>query len=236
LLSLKNISIALGKRLLFDAGSLYLANGLIALVGRNGAGKSTLFQALLQSTPLATGVVELNGKNLSLISKSELARTIAVVFTKPEVYGDHKVQDILILGRVPHQGFFGKTSTSDVEIVYKIASKLGITAFLERRFSTLSDGEKQLIMIGRAFVQDTPIILLDEPAAFLDVVNRIELIKILKELAKSENKLIIFSTHHIDQIESNCDAVLLIHDGKLSLIDNQSEFLPVINSAFNLDQ
>lgn len=235
MLSLNNISIAIGKRHLFSSERIELKPGLVALVGRNGAGKSSFFQTILQSLPLQEGQIHVNGADLSLLTKSSLAKSIAVVLTKPEIYGDYKVQDILMLGRVPHQGFFGKRTQEDIDVVFKIAGQLGLNHFLTRSFTSLSDGEKQLVMIGRAFVQDTPIILLDEPAAFLDVVNRIELVKILKELAISENKLIIYSTHHLDRIEENCDGVLLIADSKLRLLENKVDFLPSIQTAFKLD-
>ncbi|MEO9531894.1 MAG: ABC transporter ATP-binding protein [Crocinitomicaceae bacterium] len=236
MLSLKNITLKVGQRLLFNSDNIELKEGLIALIGRNGAGKSSLFQSLLQSFPLSNGEFLVNGQELNRLKKADLAKTIAIVFTKPEVYGDNRVEDIMVLGRIPHQGFMGKTTTDDLAIVRKITQQLNISQFLNRSFSSLSDGEKQLVMIGRAFVQDTPIILLDEPAAFLDVVNRIELIKILKELAESENKLIIFSTHHLDQIEENCDGVLLIADSKLRFLENKADFLPSIQTAFNLEQ
>ena len=234
MLNLKNIEIKVGKRLLFKSSEICLTNGLIAVVGRNGSGKSTLFKSILKSHSIDKGQILLFDKDLVEYSSAEMSQLIAVVYTKSEVFGDHTVKDILLLGRIPYQGFFGKNTALDLKIIEEVAKKMNIIEFLDRQFAYLSDGEKQLVMIARAFVQETPIILLDEPSAFLDVVNRLQLVQILKDLAKTENKLILYSTHHLDQLEVNCEGVLLIHEEKMELLTDKNKFQSSIKAAFKL--
>ena len=219
----QDIKLFLGKekpKLTVD--NLELTSGLWALVGRNGAGKSTFLTALSGVHPNFEGEFLINSKPQKSISSQQMAKNVAVVFSKTEVFGKHTALDILHLGRIPYQGLFSKVTKLDELKVTEIVELLHLESLIHKKFSVLSDGEKQLVMIGRALVQDTKIILLDEPTAFLDVVNRKKIVNTLATLSKE--KLIIFSTHNIDLIEQFCDGILIIHYNKLNLVSEKLEF------------
>ncbi|MCG8573746.1 MAG: ABC transporter ATP-binding protein [Flavobacteriales bacterium] len=232
MLKFNNIEINVGSRRLFRLDSLELERGLIALVGRNGCGKSTFIRSLLKEHGDYKGNITLNGRLLTDFSKSELATQIAVVYTRTELFGNHSVRDVILLGRLPHQGILSRFSKEDLGSVEKVANQLEIGHLLDAAFQRLSDGEKQLVMIARALVQDTPLILMDEPGAYLDLVNRVKLVRLLKDVADDSQKLIIFSTHHIDLLDQNCDGALLITNEQMSFI--QADLQTQIKNAFNL--
>lgn len=235
MLKCSSISLFAGEKHLFDLDELNLERGLFALVGRNGSGKSTFLNALLSAVELATGEIELNNSNVTDLKPSELAKLVSLVGSKPSVFGDYKVFDILLLGRLPYQNIFAKTTQEDVDMVNEIAQFMKIEDLLSKPYQLLSDGEKQLILVARALIQDTPIILLDEPAAFLDMVNRKELLDHLSNLAKEKNKLILFSTHHITELDNRCDGVLLIHEEKMQLLTDKKDYYRTISEAFQLN-
>ena len=232
MLECKNIQINAGDKRLFSCAALTLGTGLYALVGRNGAGKSTFLNTLLGDLKLPYGSVSIKGRLIGDLSLGELSKTISIVRSKPILHGEYKVKDILMLGRLPYQNMLSKPSTEDFEIIEAIAKQLNIADLLSRDYNSLSDGEKQLIMVGRAFVQDTDVILLDEPSAFLDLVNKQELLKHLKSL--SAKKLIIFSTHHVEILPDYCDGVLLIANNELQCLEDNATFGAQIKSAFGL--
>lgn len=220
---------------MFDCENLQLTKGLFALVGRNGSGKSTFLNCLQGEHELKHGVIKVNHKDVYEFELNELSKTISIVRSKPLLYGDYGAGDILMLGRLPYQKMLSIPSIEDHEIIDEISDRLGVKNLLKRDYNLLSDGEKQLIMVGRAMVQDTPIVLLDEPTAFLDLVNRTVLLRHLKRLADEKNKLIIFSTHHVEILSQYCDGLLLINDKKLKYNDKPETFEKDINEAFELN-
>lgn len=234
MLNLSNIEIRVSDRSLFKLAELNLTNGLVALVGRNGTGKSTFLRTILGEHQNYLGDIKINGFELSKISKEEKAKLISVVYSKPEIFGHHTVREVLLLGRLPYQNLFAKVTEQDILVVEKNIALLNLDDFADKEFSILSDGEKQMVMIGRALVQDTPIILLDEPGAFLDVVNRYKLSDVLKKIVTETNKLIIYSTHHIDLLESHCSGVLLIANSEMKFLKDSNQFLPEIKRTFGL--
>lgn len=234
MLELRNIRIAIGQNHLFSAKEILLQRGVVALIGRNGSGKSTLIRTLLGEHPDADGSFRWNGQDLKELSPAAKAQLISVVYSRPQIFGNHTVFDVLALGRLPHQGVFSTLTRLDKAVIQRIADLLKIGAWFSKSFQVLSDGEKQLVMIGRALVQDTPIILMDEPAAFLDVVNRYELSVLLKQIADETEKLIICSTHQLDRLEKDCDQVLLIDQGELRLLTDQKAFLNTIHASFGI--
>ncbi len=234
MLEFVDISISAGSKKLFDLEKLHLQKGVVALVGRNGSGKSTFIRTILGEHIAYTGSVKLYNRSINEITAGEKAKLISVVYSKPQIFGNHLVDDVLLLGRLPHQNLFSKTSEQDLEKVEEIKSLLKINSWSKKSFQILSDGEKQLVMIGRSLVQDTPVILMDEPAAFLDIVNRYELSLLLKKIADQTGKLIICSTHQLDRIESDCDGLLLIAYQKMNYHNQPGEFLKTINAAFGI--
>ena len=234
MLTFKNIELSIGKQLLFKTKEIVLKSGVVALVGRNGAGKSTFIRAILGDQELQAGQIFLGSDLIESYSARDLSKKIAIVYSKPQLFGDHTVQEVLLLGRIPHQNIWGMSSSKDLNIVSDVAKMISIEKLLDKGFQSLSDGEKQLVMIGRAICQSTDIIILDEPAAFLDVVNRRELISLLNRISKNEKKLIIFSTHHVETLKDDCDHLLIIDQKELFLSSNSDKFDELINNAFKL--
>ena len=230
---LTGLHITIGQRLLFKQNvDIALVNGLYGLIGRNGSGKSTLFNTIIGQHKSYEGSILVNDVELDSLG-NDFSREIAIVKTHPDVYGDLTVEDVLWLGRTPYQNLLGIRKKEDQVIIDKALNDLGLSTFKETQYSNLSDGEKQLVMIGRAIVQDTPILLLDEPLAFLDLVNQKEVLSILKSI--SENKVVVFSTHHIHLLNDVCDDVLMIHDNELNTIGKSNDYTKEITSIFGLN-
>ena len=172
---------------------------LTSLLGANGAGKSTLLRTLSASQPSLAGDLQLLGKPLQQYSEKERSRTIGVVLTDKTQAGGLTVYELVALGRQPHTGFFGRLRQEDKELVHHALHAVGIAHKAQCYTAELSDGERQKVMIAKALVQECPLILLDEPTAFLDVVSRIEIMTLLHRLASEEKKAILLSTHDIEQ-------------------------------------
>ena len=172
---------------------------LTSLLGANGAGKSTLLRTLSASQPSLAGDLQLLGKPLQQYSEKERSRTIGVVLTDKTQAGGLTVYELVALGRQPHTGFFGRLHPKDHLIIKEALDAVGIAHKAESYTAELSDGERQKVMIAKALVQECPLIILDEPTAFLDVVSRIEIMNLLHRLAIEEERAILLSTHDIEQ-------------------------------------
>ncbi|MFT5822815.1 MAG: iron complex transport system ATP-binding protein [Crocinitomix sp.] len=235
MLAFNQLKIAAGARHLFAVDRLQLQSGIVALVGRNGTGKSTFLKTIIGLHHDFSGEILVDNKSIESYRQADLAKEIAIVYSKSSIFGSHTGRDVLMLGRLPYQNAFAKETAADREQVSQIIDLLQLEKFIDQEFSVLSDGEKQLIMIGRAVVQDTKIILLDEPAAFLDLVNRHKLMQVLQGIARSSEKLILFSTHQMDILPKVCQAVLLIDQNELRLIEDPKTFIPTIYKSFGMD-
>jgi len=234
MLRFNNIELFLGhQKPALTVKSLKIDTGLWALVGRNGSGKTTFLNTISGFNENYKGKILLNNIDLKSIPKIDLAKQISVVMSKTEIFGDLTGLDVLFLGRLPYQNLLGKISDKDKDIVNNVIHLLDLNPLTDKPFAVMSDGEKQLIMIGRALVQDTPIIILDEPTAFLDVVNRKKIVKLLHQIRVKQNKLIIFSTHNIDLIEEFCDNLLLIHHHCIHKVTNNQNFKVELTKLFN---
>lgn len=168
------------------------------LLGLNGAGKSTLIRTLCGFQPALGGDVKLLGRELGSYTQRDISLTIGVVLTEKSNAGGITVYDLVTLGRHPHTGFFGGLSPEDHTIVKESLEAVGIYHKASNFVSELSDGERQKVMIAKALAQQCPIIILDEPTAFLDITSRIETMVLLRKLAVEQNKTILLSTHDLD--------------------------------------
>ena len=200
----QEITLLSGLNLTLEKGKL------VALLGQNGAGKSTLLRALTCDERPLGGTVDINGRNLLEMSQKERSRIIGLVSTERIQAGALTVRELVGLGRQPHTGFLGRLDDEDHEIVRQSMADSGIIGTAGEYMASLSDGERQKAMIARALAQQTPIIILDEPTAFLDVASRIETMRLLKTLAHDRGKAVLLSSHDISQSLMLADELWLI--------------------------
>lgn len=211
MIELRDITLAYGEhRLIEGASTRFECGKLTALLGRNGTGKSTLLRAIASLGDVASGEILIAGKSLAKISPRELSHHISFVNTERVDADTLSAHDLVAIGRSPYTDWLGRLSAEDEKIVTEAMRTAGIEHLASRSVSTLSDGECQRVMIARALAQDTEAILLDEPTSFLDLPNRYELCRLLRDLAHSRNKAIIFSTHELDIALSLADSIALV--------------------------
>ena len=216
MIQLCDITLGFGSRTLIEGATARFECGrMVALLGRNGTGKSTLLRAIASLGELRSGDISIDGRSLAEYSSTELARKIAFVNTERIDVEALTAYDLVSIGRSPYTGWSGRLTADDRAIVERAMQIAGIESMAERRVETLSDGEAQRVMIARALAQDTPVILLDEPTAFLDLPNRYELCTLLGRLAREEGKCIIFSTHELDIALSLADSISLVDTPRL---------------------
>ncbi len=187
---------------------------LVSLLGPNGVGKSTLLRTLSAFQPPLSGDILINEKPLSTMKPRQLSQLIGVVLTERPDVQNMSVRDMVSMGRSPYTGFWGKLGQDDQELVEEAIRQTGITRLSERMINTLSDGERQKVMIAKALAQHTPIILLDEPTAFLDFSSKIEMMRLLGRLAHEMKKIIFLSTHDVEMALQLSDNLwLMTSDG-----------------------
>lgn len=215
MIELKNLSTGYGRHTVSANLNATLQSGrLTCLLGPNGVGKSTLLRTLCGFQPPLKGRMELDGKDMSLLSRKEMSRSIGVVLTERPDVTDMRASDMVALGRTPYTGFWGRLGTEDRNRVDEAMQLVGITHLAHRMIHTLSDGERQKVMIAKALAQQTPVILLDEPTAFLDFPSKVETMRLLHRLAHESGKTVFLSTHDLETaIQLSDDLWLLSADG-----------------------
>lgn len=210
LLSCHSLSVGYeGKAVLSDINFSLHSGNMAALVGPNGSGKSTLLRTLAALQPIVSGVVKYSDCDVSALSPRRLANLRALVSTSKQGGGALTVREAVAVGRARMIGCFGRMKDNDISIVDDAICSVGMSALAERRLGTLSDGERQKVMIARAIAQDTPLILLDEPTAFLDVAARLEILDLLREIA-NKGKAILLSTHDIAPTLERSDTIVVV--------------------------
>ncbi len=187
---------------------------LTCLLGPNGAGKSTLLRTLSAFQPQLDGDIIVMNRRLSEYKSSELARLVSVVLTDNSGIKNMTAYEVVAMGRSPYTGFWGKLTDKDKKVVDKCLTWVGITDLQDRKMQTLSDGEKQKVMIAKAIAQETPIIYLDEPTAFLDYPSKVSMMMLLHRLARALKKTIFLSTHDIEHALQIADQVWLLDKAK----------------------
>lgn len=209
-----HLIIGYGKHVVRDDVTFSLREGeMVCMLGRNGSGKSTLLRTLAGLQPALGGECNLIG-----LSQQQLAQQLAIVLTERVGVDNTTVRDIVAMGRYPYINVMGSLTDEDERIIDESLTTVGIDkAESLRFFNALSDGEKQRVLIAKAIAQTTPIILLDEPTAHLDLPNRISVLQLLSNLAHNNNKTIIISTHELDLAMRYADRILLLTDTEIML-------------------
>ncbi|MBO7529577.1 MAG: ABC transporter ATP-binding protein [Bacteroidales bacterium] len=236
---LKTSSLSIGydkKTVVFDINVTLNEGDIIALVGPNGAGKSTLFKTFSTHIKPVGGKIELFGKDLMSYTPKERAKMLGIVLTERPDDMFLKVSDVVAAGRYPYTGMFGKLNENDEKEIKVSLELVGVNNLTDRVFNTLSDGEKQKVMIAKAIAQNTPVIMLDEPTAFLDYPSKIELFSLLKKLAKEQKKAILFSSHDLELLLRYTDNIWIIAKNKPFVAGNSADLLRngIIKNYFEL--
>jgi iron complex transport system ATP-binding protein len=219
------------KEILTDLDFQLFSGELTCLLGPNGVGKSTLIKAILGQIKPWQGEILLENQVIQKFSTEELAKRISVVLTDPVFPGNMTVGQLVALGRTPHTGWSGKLGTTDREIVEKALSDTKIAYLRDERLSEISDGQRQKAMIARALAQDGKLMILDEPTAHLDLVNRFEVMQLLREIASQKGKAVLVVTHDLDIAVETADRFWLLNCGT-PLISGKPEDL-IISGEIN---
>lgn len=215
-------AVATGINTTVDAGQL------VCLVGRNGAGKSTLLRTIAGLQAKLSGEIHIGGNELSTMTTKELAKAVGIVLTDRPEEQSMTIRELAELGRTPYSGFLGVLSQADKDIARDALQQVGITPLADKRLSEISDGERQKAMIARTLSQQTPVILLDEPTAFLDFTSKVELLLLLQRLSHEEGKTILLTTHDINLAIKMADEIWLLDDGHLTPTPSHENLLDFI--------
>jgi iron complex transport system ATP-binding protein len=207
----KKKKIALGAPIQASAKS----GELIALIGPNGVGKSTLIKTLCNLQAAHSGIIAIDGISHLHLSRNIFAKKISLVSTEMVRFSKLSVADVVALGRFPYGTWYQNTTSADQHIITEALQNVGMLGFKQREITGLSDGEYQRVMIARALAQDTPILILDEPTAFLDLANKYAVVHLLWKLARTKNKIILFSTHDINVAMQFADLFWVMTSAKL---------------------
>lgn len=211
---------------------------LTVLLGTNGAGKSTLLRTLAGLQPPLAGDIFWEGNSLASLTPEERAKRLSIVLTVRPETGNLTVREVVALGRLPHrQGLWGsRNAAADAEAVESAMQLTTTSAWSERPVSRLSDGERQRVFIAKALAQETPLILLDEPTAFLDYPSRVQFFNLLKRLTNEMGKTVLLSSHDVELAAAHADRILLLSKESLCLAPTEAqERNHAIRDFFQLD-
>ena len=211
---------------------------LTVLLGTNGAGKSPLLRTLAGLQPPLAGDIFWEGNSLASLTPEERAKRLSIVLTVRPETGNLTVREVVALGRLPHrQGLWGsRNAATDAEAVESAMRLTTTSAWSERPVSRLSDGERQRVFIAKALAQETPLILLDEPTAFLDYPSRVQFFNLLKRLTNEMGKTVLLSSHDVELAAAHADRILLLSKESLCLAPTEAkERNHAIRDFFRLD-
>lgn len=223
-LELKSLAVGYAGVPLISNISLSLKKGeIMTLVGPNGSGKSTILKTVTRRLPAVSGEILLDGADLRAMSGRRLAAKMAVVLTdriRPEL---ETCFDIVSAGRYPYTGSFGLLTSRDRDIVGRALSQVNVADIADRDFNSVSDGQRQRVLLARAIAQEPEIIVLDEPTSFLDIKHKIELLEILRGMAKEQGVTILMSLHEIDLASKISDQIVCVGSEGISACGRPEE-------------
>lgn len=228
---INDLSIGYEGKVVASAISFSLQKGeLAAIVGVNGIGKSTILRTLGNFQPKIAGSIRIEGKELATYNEQQIASKISVVLTEPIASKNLSVYELLALGRQPYTNWLGKLGANDISVIDKSIALLELAPFLNKKCFQLSDGQLQRVLIARALIQDTDIILLDEPTTHLDLYHKVSILKLLKSIAHQTNKVILYTSHEIELAIQLCDKMLIL-DGDTNAFDQPCKLIE--NNSFD---
>ncbi len=207
----ENLAVGYDGNILIHDINVKLEKGkILTLIGPNGAGKSTILKSITRQLERIQGTVYINAQEISSWSPKDMAKQVAVVLTdriRPELMS---CAEVVAMGRYPYTNLFGKLTPKDTEAVQEALARVHALDLADQDFTTLSDGQRQRIMLARAICQEPEIIVLDEPTAYLDIRHKIELLDILREMAQKKSITVIMSLHEIDLAMKISDYLLCV--------------------------
>ena len=204
---------------------------IVALIGPNGAGKSTVLKTITRQIRKMDGKIVILGEDEDGISEDNLAKKLSMVTTErihPELMSCF---DVVSTGRYPYTGRLGILSKKDIEIVKQAIDMVGAGEVADKDFSKVSDGQRQRVMLARAICQEPEILILDEPTSFLDIQFKIDILSVIKNLAKEKNIAVLMSIHELEFVPAVADKVVAVSDGKVFKIGAPDEILTGENLA-----
>lgn len=210
---------------------------MVCMLGPNGCGKSTLLRTLAGLQPALAGSFEIANSPLPIANSAKEASQIALVLTERLSLENTTVHDVVAMGRYPYTSFLGGLSPADEQIIEQSLSDVGLSNTAHTFFNDHSDGEKQRTLIAKALAQQTPIILLDEPTAHLDLPNRIRVLQLLRRVAREQQKTILISTHELDLAIKLSDRIMLMTPQKGIQLDTPDKLREhnAFTAAFGMD-
>lgn len=199
-----------GKPLIKEINIDMKKGEILTLIGPNGAGKSTVLKSIARQLSLIGGAVYLEGRDIALMGRDELAKKMSVVFTDKIKTDMMTCEDVVATGRYPYTGKFGILSKADYAVVEEAMELVHVTEIKNQDFTKISDGQRQRVMLARAVCQEPEILLLDEPTSFLDVKYKLEFLSVLMEMRKRMGLTVIMSLHELELAARVSDKVLCV--------------------------
>ena len=214
-----------GREVLSDI-SLALEEGkFYGLLGPNGSGKTTLLDLMIGNLRPADGSVFLHGRPLSIYRRRDLARQMALIPQEFRTGFDFSVFEIVLMGRHPYIARFGAPGDDDLAIVRQAMEAIGVAELADRPVTALSGGEKQRVIAARALAQDTPLLIMDEATANLDILHTRQIFNVVKNKVENKKRTVIAAIHNLNQAAAFCDEVFLLKDGKIAARGPAGEIL-----------
>ncbi len=231
-----SVGYSLSQPLLKDVNFQIASGSVVALLGRNGAGKSTLMRTIAGLQHPLAGTIHINNIDLASLNETQRATQVSLVTTERIRIPNLSCRTLVALGRSPHTNWLGHLTAADREAVDRAIESVQMSHFADRSCDRLSDGELQRIMIARALAQETPILMLDEPTAFLDMPSRYQLLSLLCKIAHEEGKTILLSTHELNLALESCDTIALVNAPTLQLLPAcETASKRIISETFGLN-
>ncbi len=226
MLKIENLSVFYGDREVLKNIGLEVKSGeVVALIGPNGAGKSTLIRTVSGVIPIRGGQVRVDGTDLTTLAPIQRARHISVVPQAVSLPPAFTVWETVLLGRTPYLNFLGQTSSKDEDLTRQCLEQVDMLHLAESRMNEISGGEQQRVLLARALAQDTPILLMDEPTAHLDLRHQLDLLKLITKQAREKNLTVLVALHDLNLASLFADRIAIIEEGHLCMAGSPKETL-----------
>lgn len=215
--TLEGVVAGYGARRVLQRLDLHVGRGeVVGLVGPNGCGKTTALKVIAGTLRASAGTVRLCGADVATLTRRERARLVAVVPQDPALPVGYTARESTVMGRTPHLGFLQQEGPADYAAADEALARVGAAPLADRTVDQLSGGERQLIVLARALAQGSPVLLLDEPTAGLDIGRQESTLELVRRLARDEGKTVLAAIHELTLASLYCDRIAIVHDGRVA--------------------